>query len=653
MPLTDHIACHPLTDVGRKRSHNEDSHLADEELCLYIVADGMGGHAAGEVASSLAVRSIHEQLLESRDLLENRAEYGPRSEVSVRQLLGVLERAVQNASARVHTEAQKDQKKRGMGTTVSLMVLLESYAYIAHVGDSRIYLEREGALHQVTVDHTVANELLRLGMVTPDKVDKVPQRNAITRAVGVYPHVEVDTLTLEVLPGDQFLLASDGLTGYLTDSEQLTSRLAVEDGKAAVESLIKLANESGGKDNITAVLVRIGRADTDDGTRARRLSLKKEVLAATPLFSRLSERELLSVMQLADIEDYDTDEVVMREGEPGDKLYIALSGKLTVASGQSVISELGPGEHVGEMSLIRTVPRSATITAVEPSELVSIRRADFFELIRDKPDIAVKLLWQFVGVLADRLEQTNRELSQAREELTAEDITAEVVSVGEDELEEDPFSGPATNQLGALQLSFNQKPGSSPAGTSEPDEDEDDDEDWDPNGETQKITVGHVKSTVPDRTAAKPSDINTKSTVPDRKQPRTATNDPLLATVVSPRHQTRQKKKANEKDTVPEGAGRNRGSTLNGGIVAANKATLPSASTRGDEGSGEDMAEDGGADYMDDAKATLPMGGRNKRDSQTDETDTMESLRNEIDELRKEFRERLRKSREAKKKDAK
>ncbi len=452
MSLVDKIRFFAATDVGRKRDHNEDSYLIDKDMGLFIVADGMGGHAAGEVASSMAVRIVHEVLTSKADLLDDRAEHGPRSEISTGQILSLLEYAVKTASDRIHAEAQRDTSKRGMGTTLSLLLLIGSRGYVAHVGDSRIYMVRDGVVQQVTEDHTIANELLRLGMVTRDDVERVPSKNAITRAVGVYQHAEVDTLNLEVLPNGQFVLASDGLTSYLDDAGQvLEEHLAKKDGDRSVQGLIDHANERGGKDNITAVLVRLGRGGMADSARARRLQLTRDVLHGMPLFSRLNERELLRVMQAAEVYQFEKDELVVKEGEEGDQMFVTLQGRLKIETGQAVLDELGPGEHLGEMALLRSTPRSATVTALEPSELIALRRADFFEIIRTEPHIAVKLLWEFLGVLADRLEQTSRDLSMAREELD-EDRDAQPPTAGQ--YATDPFSQPITRGLGSLQLGF-------------------------------------------------------------------------------------------------------------------------------------------------------------------------------------------------------
>lgn len=448
MSLSETMQVHATTDVGKKRDHNEDNYLVDRELGLCIVCDGMGGHAAGEVASSMAVRGVHQEIRRFVEAQHKLAQKGMRREVTAKEILRALELAVQTVSNQIHGVAQQDEGKRGMGTTLSLLWVLGSNGYVAHVGDSRIYLDRGGTLYQITDDHTVGKELLRLGMATPENLERLPQ-GALTRAVGVHAHVQVDTMALELLPADQFLLASDGLTGYLDEPSQLAPQLADRDGERAVQSLIAFANACGGKDNITALLVRLGRGEAADQRRARRVQLKREVLAGMPLFSRLDERELLRVMHVAKVDEYAPGDEVMREGELGDELYIVLSGQLRISTGQTFLRDLGPGSHVGEMALIRNRPRSATVTAIEPTELITIKRYDFFDIIRTEPYIAVKLLWQFLGVVSDWLERTSKDLSKANEVIHAEDITAEVTAepaqdgtppLGEAEL--DPFVQP-------------------------------------------------------------------------------------------------------------------------------------------------------------------------------------------------------------------
>ncbi len=426
MKLSESIRFYAATDVGKVRDHNEDNFLVDKKLGLFIVADGMGGHAAGEVASAIAVRTVHEEIKREKDLLDDYvAGASGVNKVTPKDLVALFEHAVQRACSKIHEEASQDQAKRGMGTTLSALLVVGNQGFIAHVGDSRIYLERGGRVQQVTEDHTVFNELVKRGKLSREQIEKLAQKNAITRAVGVYERVEVDTLVMEVLPADTFVLASDGLTGYVDSPEELRDHLALT-GDLAVKSLVKLANDRGGKDNITTIIVKLGEEGAQDIARAKRLALKRDVLAKMPLFARLTERELLRVMQAVEVREFADGGVVIKEGDKGDELFIVLDGHVRVMRGEAVLNDLGPGEHVGEMALIRSVPRSATVTAVGAAELIAIRRADFFEILRKEHEIAVKMLWQFLGVLADRLDQMNSELHHARQELAAEDVTGEI-----------------------------------------------------------------------------------------------------------------------------------------------------------------------------------------------------------------------------------
>jgi serine/threonine protein phosphatase PrpC/CRP-like cAMP-binding protein len=440
MRLSDTIRFYAATDVGKVRDHNEDNFLVDKKLGLFIVADGMGGHAAGEVASAIAVRTVHEEIKREKELLEDYATGATgANKVTPKDVVALLEHAVQRACSKVYEEARADAAKRGMGTTLSSLLVVGTQGFIAHVGDSRIYLSRGGHAQQVTEDHTVYNELIKRGKLSKEQIDKVQQKNAITRAVGVYERVEVDTLVIELIAGDTLVLASDGLHGYLESPDELSEPLKLE-GNESVKALIALANERGGKDNITTVVVKVGEEGAVDDARAKRLALKRDVLANMPLFARLTERELLRVMQAVEVREYDDAATVIKEGDKGDELFIVLDGKVRVQRGEQVLTSLGQGEHVGEMALIRSVPRSATVTAVGHAELIAIRRADFFEILRKEHEIAVKMLWQFLGVLADRLDATNSQLHNAKRELAAEDITADIFPVDVEDISPPPPS---------------------------------------------------------------------------------------------------------------------------------------------------------------------------------------------------------------------
>ncbi|MCB9621372.1 MAG: cyclic nucleotide-binding domain-containing protein, partial [Sandaracinus sp.] len=243
---------------------------------------------------------------------------------------------------------------------------------------------------------------------------------------GVYESVEVDVFDFDVLPGDRFLLCSDGLHGYLEEAElrRLFEEIPEED---LTPHLIQLANDRGGKDNITAVVVRIPDDESGVDKLSREVNLKLDILHKMPLFRFVTFQELVRILNITTVRPFKKDQIVVDEGDEGDELFVVLTGKVKVHSGGTSITELGPGQHFGEMALVDKAPRSASVTAVEDSKLLAIKRRDFFDMIRKDHDVAVKLLWSFLGVLAQRLRSTSRELGQAREQLAAEDLTEELL----------------------------------------------------------------------------------------------------------------------------------------------------------------------------------------------------------------------------------
>lgn len=407
------------TDVGRQRNHNEDNFLIDKKLRLFMVADGMGGHAAGEIASSIAVHEIRDAVNANRELIDRYRVDHPA--VQGYEVLQVLEHAIQQACSAVYTRAQAEPDKRGMGTTATVLLIAGAgehlRGFIAHVGDSRVYLARQNQAHVLTEDHSLMNELVRRGKLNREQIDSSPYKqykNAVTRAVGVYGSVEVDTFDFDILPGDRFLIASDGMYAYVDEAE-LPKQLAADDVKDVPKALVDRANKAGGHDNITAVVIRVGDAGQPDETpRAVDVSLKLEVLKGMQMFRYLAYKELVQVGGIADVQDVKAGDTIFAAGAPGDAMYVVLSGKVKlVAQNGGVVTELGRGQHFGEMALVDRSVRSLTAVAGEATRLVSITRKDFYDIIKREPASAVKMLWAFVQVLGQRLRKTTNDLSDA------------------------------------------------------------------------------------------------------------------------------------------------------------------------------------------------------------------------------------------------
>jgi serine/threonine protein phosphatase PrpC len=404
---------HGLTDVGRKRQHNEDAMLVDHELGLYVVADGMGGHAAGEVASQRAAEVVREQLRAHRTILEQLGTQ-PTQENRT-QAAQLVEVAIQRACADVYRMAAADASKRGMGTTFVCLAVGGSKGIIGHVGDSRVYLVRGGQCHRLTEDHTLVAAQLKAGTITKEQALTSQYRNVITRAVGIQESVQVDTLIVDLLPGDTFILCSDGLHGYLED-EEIPPLVTANAPDALPKNFIDIANERGGKDNITAVIVKVAGegAAAEESVEAQN---RMEALRKIPLFRHLTYKEQTAVLSIATTRTYPAGRDIVVENQPGEELFVVIRGRVVIEKNGVEIAELGAGGHFGEMGLIDNAPRSATVRSMDPTRVMVISRADLMGLMKRESILAVKMLWSFVQVLGDRLRATNSELSEARQEL--------------------------------------------------------------------------------------------------------------------------------------------------------------------------------------------------------------------------------------------
>jgi protein phosphatase len=240
------------TDVGMKREHNEDSFLVNEDLGLFVVCDGMGGHAGGETASRLAVQTIEKELISAK--LRTDDPFSVQVPLAESPLAGALREAVEGACAAVFRSSRANPELAGMGTTCITLLVHGDHALLGHVGDSRAYLVRDGEVFQLSEDHSLVNEQVRAGLLTEEEARHSRLKNIITRSVGFEEDVLVDVLGVETRAGDRFLLCSDGLSN-LVETDEIRDALAQDDLAQVPELLIELANSRGGDDNITVVAV--------------------------------------------------------------------------------------------------------------------------------------------------------------------------------------------------------------------------------------------------------------------------------------------------------------------------------------------------------------------------------------------------------------
>lgn len=252
-----------MTDVGRQRRHNEDNVLVKPELGLYVVADGMGGHNAGDVASKLTTTSLQnffEATKTGSEIPSELIESSGPADVDARRIVA----AVKKANRDVFTISSTHSQHHGMGSTVVALHIGEpGKVHVAHVGDSRCYRVRDGKIEQLTRDHSLINDAIDLKPdLTDEELARLP-KNIITRALGMKDQVKVDIRTEETRPGDLFLLCSDGLSGMISDRQMLEVLSVTDDPAEACELLIAEANDAGGNDNISALLVRIAEDSSE------------------------------------------------------------------------------------------------------------------------------------------------------------------------------------------------------------------------------------------------------------------------------------------------------------------------------------------------------------------------------------------------------
>ena len=397
-----HIQFAALTDVGRSRDHNEDNFLVAPRLQLYVVADGMGGHSAGEVASAMAVNQVRDAVAASADMIQAfKAGQGPRDGIA-----RMLENAVQTASHQIFETGMSNPAQRGMGTTVTSLLVTGNVGFIAHVGDSRLYLLRDDEVHQLTEDHSLLNELMRHGKIKSQK-DLDPRfKNAVTRAVGVHETIDVDVFLFDILPGDRILICSDGLHGYL-DNDRVREVSAIAALDDSVREYIDFANRRGGIDNITAIVLEAPDPEDDHAETRQRFQMLRDL----PLFQFLHYQELVRMVDAADEITIAPGETVFSAGDAGDTFYTVLSGEAAVSRGDLQLQTLPPGTCFGEMALVEETRRTVTVVAATELTLLALRREAFLDALQRNAPLAIKTLWSLVRVFTNTLGRTAEELA--------------------------------------------------------------------------------------------------------------------------------------------------------------------------------------------------------------------------------------------------
>ncbi|MCR9206413.1 MAG: Stp1/IreP family PP2C-type Ser/Thr phosphatase [Halobacteriovoraceae bacterium] len=403
-----------LTDTGKKRDHNEDFYELNDELGVYIVCDGMGGHAAGEVASELTATTILKILKKNQKIflsLKSAEDTNKRKRISE-----LIKKAVDEANRTVYNMSMEDPSKRGMGTTLVMAIVTEIGTFVAHVGDSRAYLVRKGNVQQLTEDHSLVNELLRSGVITKEAAANHPQGNVITKAIGIHEVVTPDVLFYETMEGDTIFLCSDGLHDYLKKEDILNIRSKCTIKTLAAE-FVKFANFKGGKDNITCICLQFGDNEAPPAHPSNiTVDTKVQTLKKIPLFAGLNYKEISQILEIIQIRNIEPGTQIITEGKTGEDMFVILKGHVTVLVQGQKVNKLKPGQFFGEMSLIDKSPRSASIITVDEVKVMRLTRSDFFPLLKKESRIGLKVFWAFLQNMNKRLRDNDKLLFSITQE---------------------------------------------------------------------------------------------------------------------------------------------------------------------------------------------------------------------------------------------
>lgn len=391
------VVASALSDRGLKRDGNEDQFLIDESLGLYVVCDGMGGHAAGEVAAERAIEYASEHISANSDVLESAVEKPD----GYFRVLKIAEEAVQTASQAVYQLAQSSTEYAGMGTTMTMLMIVDSKAIMAHVGDSRLYLMRGGEIHQLTVDHTLANEMFLAGGLTREEAATSRYQHVLTRSIGPHEFVAVDTLLFDLMPGDRLLLCSDGLSNYFDDVSVVANLLAQPEIISEPDPLIEYAKELGGADNITAVVVETlpdSESESVPDTEQRVDALRDCFLGR-----KLSVSRLLHLLTTSSMIHCNAGKELIMMGDKYPGMFLVVEGSFRVIDDDIVEAELEPGGCFGQAALIAPAKSPATLIAKQPSKVLLIDRKKFNRLTRRMPRLGNALLRNLCRHLSERV----------------------------------------------------------------------------------------------------------------------------------------------------------------------------------------------------------------------------------------------------------
>ncbi len=400
------VAGASLTGV---RDNNEDAFRVLPDQGVFALADGMGGLEHGEVMSAAAAEAV---IVAAADLAQlARAIGGDQVANARRALFDRIEALFIEASGRLYSQAA-DAGLR-MGTTLTTAVLAADRMVIGHVGDCRVLRVRDGQVSRLTSDHSVAAAQLRRGHITEAEYNRSPKRALLYQSLGPIPEVEPDLVEAELSRGDVYVMATDGVWAYVSDTE-LVELCGAEDLDAAAAAICQRAVDNGSDDNCTAVVIRV----FDLGSHQPAGLLRS--LTVSPLFKDFDERDLRLLAPFLATRDLLEGDVVMRESEYGSDMFVIVSGAVEISRQGIPLAQLGPGAHFGQLSLVGDVPRSASAQVSFPTRLLVLQREGIDAMCQRRPELATRLLRTLLADTAERLVDFTRRIGRAETALWQE-----------------------------------------------------------------------------------------------------------------------------------------------------------------------------------------------------------------------------------------
>ena len=400
------------SQAGSSKATNQDAYLVDDRLGIHLVCDGMGGHRGGETAAQLACNTTLNYLRKHQEAILGFAA-GTESKET---LVDLVTSAILTANTEIYRMAAAEPSLAGMGTTLAMLLITGNLGIVAHVGSSRVYLYRNDQLTQLTKDHTLSQELIDRGLMTEAKAAKWAYGRVLSRALGPMEAVVVNTLQLDILPGDRFVLATDGITTALT-ADEIKAVLANSSQDTVAQLLVQAShandheNRSENHSDDATVIVADSLSDISD--EALQQARTWEVLQKTSslqdmfLFRSLDPRSIMQIVSNSVIMYNDPSDLLFNQGDVEQNIYIILEGDFEVLVNGTVIAKLSRGNHFGEMSWFSQEPRSATVRCCSNSKLLKVSALFLEGFILRSPEAGVLILRELARELSMRLRATN------------------------------------------------------------------------------------------------------------------------------------------------------------------------------------------------------------------------------------------------------